>query len=1242
MNKNYLFLNVLVLLLLSSCATYSPKYADEQNTPENFDDSSLSRKRIHKSFYLIGDAGGDKDGGSTYGLDAFKKVIDTSETKGDYAIFLGDNIYDAGLPKKDNPERGEAERILDAQIATTQNFKGKTLFIPGNHDWYAGGVEGVKRQEKYIEKALDDNEAFQPENGCPIEMKSVSDSVELMIIDTQWYLENWDENPTINDNCEIRTREGLFLEIENEFKKNNEKTILVLMHHPMYTNGIHGGKYGLRKQLYPTQGNWPLPVLASLVTQVRSQGGVSIQDRYNKRYNELMRRISVLARDTDKVIFASGHEHSLQYIEHNEIKQIVSGSGAKNSAAALGNNGLFSYGGQGFAVLDIYEDQSSAVRFYGANQGEPELLFTTEVHAPRKEVNLDSLPDFYPQTIKASVYEQDLTDVSQVHTSLWGDHYRDVYGTPVTAQVATLDTLMGGFTVDRKGGGHQTRSLRLKDKDGRAYNLRAIRKSAVQFLQSVAFKDKFVQEDFKDTFTEELIFDFYTSAHPYAALAVASLSEAVGVYHTNPRLLYIPKHAALGKYNAEYGDELYLLEERPDEDFVDVDSFGNPDSIDSTSDLYENLRDDEEYQIDEDAYLKARIFDMLIGDWDRHADQWRWSRFDTDGKKIYRPIPRDRDQVFSKFDGAILGTLKTLLPAVKQFQNYDGDLENIKWINEAGIKMDRALIKNSVKKDWLRQATFLQENLSDQDIETAFEKLPLEIQSLGVAEIKESLKERRSNIVDIASEYYDYISTLVVLTGTDKDDHFEITRTDGETRVQISRMKDGEVQKPFVDRVIKSDETGEIWIYGLDDDDVFRVSGTGKKPIRMKIIGGQNNDVYEIKDGRRLQIYEHKTLPNTVKELNGANYKRSNIYNFNTYDPLKKQSTANSLFPAIGFNPDDGFLVGVSNVFTTSGFKNEPFSSRHTVGATYSFATESLNVTYDGDFRNALGNWNFIVGGTFTNEAFSRNFFGFGNETPNNDDNDEVGLDFNRVRNGEIGAYIGVKSDNTFGSVLSFTAGFERIEIEQSDNRILDDPTIFISDLDNFFEGQNFLGVEAAYSYVSADNEANPTRGMEFEAIAGAKRNLSADNRMYAYFNPKLGFYNALTRNRKLVLKTLVQSQIRFGDDYEFYQAASLGARTGLRGYRFNRFTGESALAGSADLRYSFNRFSTGLIPIQLGIFGGGDVGRVWQDGEDSDIWHNDFGGGFWVNMVDTVSGQIGAFAGDDGVRIDFRFGVRL
>lgn len=1239
MNKYYLILNVLFLVLLNGCATYTPEYANDSLKPNNYDGSTLLQKRIKTSFYLIGDAGGDNDGGSTYGLDAFKKVIDTSSTKGDYVIFLGDNIYDAGLPEKDSPERTEAERRLNSQLTAIDNFKGKSIFIPGNHDWYADGVPGIKRQEKYLENALGDKNAFQPENGCPIKMISINDDIELMILDTQWYLEDWDKHPTINDKCNIRTRESFFIEIEGEFKKNNEKTIIVAMHHPMFTNGTHGGKFSIDKQLYPTQSKKvPLPGIASLVAQIRSQGGVSVQDRYNKQYNSLMKRLATLAQDTDKVVFASGHEHSLQFIENGGIKQIVSGAGAKRSAASLGNDGLFAYGGQGFAILDIYEDESSAVRFYAANKGAPVLLFTQELFSAPEEISTDNLPTSFPEKIITTVYDQNNTDKSDSYKSFWGDHYREVYGTPIEASVGMLDTLRGGFNIDRKGGGHQTRSLRLRDENGRNFSLRAVHKSAVQFLQSVAFKNDFVQDEFKDTFTEDAILDFYTSGHPYASLAIPTLADVVGVYHTNPQLLYIPKHKALGKYNESYGDELYFIEERPDDGFLDVASFGNPDSIDSTDDLYENLRSDEKYSVDEPAFIRARIFDMLLGDWDRHADQWRWARFDSKGKKVYRPIPRDRDQVFSKFDGTLLGILKALIPPTRQFQNYDGDLKNIKWINEAGIKMDRALIKNSGKDVWKKEATFIKESLSDADIDLAFTKLPKEVQHIGVDEIKRKLRERRDNIVDIANEYYRYLNDLVIITGTDKDDHFEITRKDDETLVEVSRVKNGEIMTPFITRKIRSAETKDVWLYGLDDGDTFHVSGNGENPMRLKLIGGQENDVYNIEDGRKVKVYEHKTKETTVESEGGAKFVYSNIYSFNTYDALKKKDFINSVIPVVGFNPDDGLLLGITDIITTTNFNSDPFTTRHTLNAGYYFATEGLNLSYEGVFANTFGQWNLNVGGRYTNESFASNFFGLGNETIN--DEDDLGLDYNRVRNGNIEVHLGVESDNTFGSTLRFTANYERIKVEESGGRFID--ADFIPSTNDFFDGQSFFGLEGGYTYESSDNPANPTRGMEFAAILGAKSNLSDGDRLYAYLNPKLGFYNALSRNRKLVLKTLVQAQINFGDDFEFYQGATAGAGTGLRGYRFNRFTGESALAGSADIRYSFNRFKTAVLPIQMGVFGGADLARVWLDGESSDKWHNDFGGGFWVNMVETISGQLGAFTGEDGMRISFKLGVRL
>ena len=204
--------------------------------------------------------------------------------------------------------------------------------------------------------------------------------------------------------------------------------------------------------------------MASIVTQLRTQGGVSIQDRYNERYNNLMKRIETFAFDSENLVFVSGHEHTLQYLENKNIKQIVSGSGAKESAASLGDNGLFSYGKQGFAELRVYKDGSSGVSMYGEDDGKPVKLFSKMIFESIPDYDVSSLPDRFPKEIKASVYSEQETDKTGFFESVWGSHYRSIYSTKITAKVATLDTLYGGLEIVRPGGGHQTKTLRLKTK----------------------------------------------------------------------------------------------------------------------------------------------------------------------------------------------------------------------------------------------------------------------------------------------------------------------------------------------------------------------------------------------------------------------------------------------------------------------------------------------------------------------------------------------------------------------------------------------------------------------------------------------------------------------------------------------------------------------------------------------------------------------------------------------------------
>lgn len=1233
---NYKHIGIFLSFSLASCALYEPKYS------EPFDVTKIKSEegKIEKSFYLIGDAGYAPLGKSTDALMAFESYLENHKEKGNYAIFLGDNIYPAGMPKKGAEDRKISEHRLDMQIASVKNFDGEIIFIPGNHDWYNAGLKGLKREEDYFENKLNDKKLFYPSNGCALKSISVSDKIQLIILDSQWYLENWDNNPTINDDCpEIKTREAMFSEVESEFKKNQNKTIVFTLHHPLYTNGVHGGQYAPVKHIFPSQKKLPLPVLGSIAMLARTSGGVSIQDKQNKQYQSLVNRLTTLAKSAERIIFASGHEHSIQYIEHDGIKQIVSGSGAKSSYATLSNDGLFAYGGQGFVRLDIYESGTAWATFFSAKNGTPEMLYKKKIFEPLPEFDTSNIKLPANKVFASSVYEStNDAEKSDLYESIWGDHYRDLYYKKITAKVAVLDTLYGGLKVVRKGGGHQTRSLRLVDSLGKEYNMRALKKSGVKFLQSTVFKDNFVEKSLDNTVSEDILKDFYTASHPYIFLAIPTLSEALDIYHTNPSLFYVPKQPALGKYNAIHGDELYLIEERPEENHKDLASFGKPDDIESTADVYERLRRDEKYRIDEDSYIRARLFDMLIGDWDRHEDQWRWAEFKMDdGTHLFRPIPRDRDQAFSNFDGAFIGALRGIFGFAKRFQKYEEDPQNIKWLNAAALRLDRTLLQNATLKDWQKQAGFIKENLTDTVIETAFENIPQESYNENVEAIITTLKARRDNLDNIVNDYFKVHAHTMIVTGTDKDDFFEIERLPaGKTKISVYRIKKGKKKDIISERIFDKKYTKQIRIYGLDDDDVFESNGKANNPIKIRIIGGQNNDEYRLKSGKKMTVYDYKSKPNSLSTLNKSKVILTDKYELNHFYQWKNELSTLNVVPTIGFNPDDGVRLGPAISYTLYDFYKNPFTQNHVFSADYYFATQGYNLKYRGEFAGIIDKHNLLLEGLYTSSNYAVNFFGFGNNSSNFDNQDAISFDFNRVKLSQYKLAIGGVKNGRLGSYFEYSAVVEGNKVENTTGRFIN---TFDFQVNNPFDRKWFAGLETTYRYESYDNDVNPTRGMKFELQAGSRTNLNDADRTFGFIKPTLGFYNALTRNRKFVLKTTAFSHFNIGDDFEFYQSAQVGGENLLRGYRNQRFSGQTALAFSGDIRYSFNQFKTRILPLQFGVFTGVDTGRVWaREVSNSNKWHPNYGGGFWVNSADSVNGTFNLFVGEDGPRFSFSF----
>lgn len=1221
---------LLALISLYSCATYKPEYGAATG-PVPVNDTAKTAKPAHR-FYLIGDAGYANESPTQAMLSVITEKLD-KEGKNTTLLYLGDNIYPEGMaPDNGSQERKDGEASLASQMKLSKLFPGQTLMIPGNHDWY-NGYEGLRQEEKFINKYTG-KKSFLPAKGCAIEDVKISDDITLITIDSQWYIEDWDDYPDINDNCDIKTREQLFTEFEDLLNKNQGKTIIVAVHHPLMSNGSHGGQFSLKKQLFPLSYNVPMPVLGSLINLARKASGYSTQDIQSRVYTSFSKRIKTLIQDKDNVIVVSGHDHNLQYIHHDNINQIISGAGSKVEAARVTYPEDFSYGGTGYAILDINDDGTARVFYYKVKDGKEEQIFEKKL-LEKTEIVIKDYPTTFPPVVSASVYTPEMTDKSGFHRFLFGEHYRKYYSLPIQAPTVKLDTLYGGLTPKKTGGGHQTHSLRLQAPDGKEYAMRGIKKSATRFLQAVAFKERYIGDELENTFAESFLLDFYTTSHPYTPLIAGRLAGAIGVYHTNPQLFYIPKQNALKEYNNDFGDELYMIEEQVGKEQKDLESLGKPDDIAGTTEMLQNLRKDRKYSVDEKAYIRARLFDMLIGDWDRHSDQWKWGEYKKDGKVIYKPIPKDRDQAFSRYDGALMSILMNI-PALRHMQTFKDDIRNVKWFNREPYPLDLAVITTASEKDWLDEAAYIRENLTDAAIDDAFAHLPKEMQDETIDGIKERLKERKAHLNEFALNYRDVLLKTVLIAGTDKKERFIITRLPkGETKLEILSLKDGETL--FFSKTYTHKKTKEIWIYGLDDDDIFEVKGRPENPILLRLLGGQNHDTYHIENGRKVKVYDFKSKKNSFEVDKRTALVLTDDYETNSYDPDKPKYNVVAGYPAIGYNPDDGVKVGASVNYTINNFNRRPFSQSHTVKGNYYFATDGFELKYAGKFMNAAARWNIGMDVQFTSPNFSINYFGMGNETKNPDD--QLGMDYNRVKLQKFSVAPSFFKESRNGSLTQFGAIFETIEVDGTVNRYVNQPEVLKPYL---FEHRQYAGIDGKYSFRNYDNASLPALGMFFYVAAGWKTSIDNTKRNFPHAEASIGIIHKITADENLVFASMAKGKANFSNGFEFYQAATLGGDADLRGYRRERFTGKRSVYQSTDIRLTLGRVKTSFIPMKYGIFGGYDFGRVWVSDDTSEKWHQSVGGGAWLNGLDVVTATVFYFQGTDGGRVAFglSFGI--
>ncbi len=807
-----------------------------------------------------------------------------------------------------------------------------------------------------------------------------------------------------------------------------------------------------------------------------------------------------------------------------------------------------------------------------------------------------------------------------LHKFFFGPHHRNLWTIPLEVPFLNLETFAGGLKPTKTGGGFQTKSLRFKSGDGREFAFRSLDKDP----------SKVLPPDLRETIAAGIARDQISSAHPYSALVVPGLAEAMGVLHADPQLVIMPDDAALGQFRQEFAGLLGFIEERPADGPDGEPGFAGSDKIVGTEDLFLELEEDNGDYVEAQAYLKARLLDILVGDWDRHVDQWRWARFKKEKKNVWLPIPRDRDQAFVKLDG-VLPSFAEKRYVVRQLENYYKNTPDIISLTHSGRQIDRRFLNRLSWDDFKAVAEEVAGKVTDAVIDNAVRQLPPQVYSVNGADLAQRLKARRAYLPKAAEQYYKHLAQYPEIVASNKGEHVEIERRDNEhvdVRIFKRDAQTGAKRDELLfSRTFKRSQTKEVRLFTLGGKDKIMLNGPADKSILVRIIGGSGEDeivdqaktktvVYDTEAGNQFTKGPHTKLKTG---------KIDSIVNFHENKPLLRDYGYDvKPLPFFAFTPDDGIFLGSGATRLQYSFRKKPFANVISFAGNYAFKTGAFRVRYGHYFADAIGllDWSLVAQATVPREV--RNFYGFGNNTPRNGDLETA--DFYRVRSKEY--LLGTAFHFHFSRRVVLAAGGA---FKHFDTQFDEDSTFVFKARPYGIDTPSLFEVNGSLKFDGRDRPVASSKGAYLEAgFSFFPKALESDSTFSkGYVDARVYLSPA-----KAITLALHGWGAKAWGAFPYYEAVYVGGNRSLRGYLRERFGGDTAALGSAELRLALFRPKL-LVPMDFGIFAFTDAGRVWLNEQSPEGWHTSAGGGIWFAPITRSSTfSIGAASSVEGLRI--------
>ncbi len=805
-----------------------------------------------------------------------------------------------------------------------------------------------------------------------------------------------------------------------------------------------------------------------------------------------------------------------------------------------------------------------------------------------------------------------------VHRFMMGNGYRDLWSTPVPAQILDLEGFAGGLTPIKRGGGLQTRSLRLQGADGRVYNFRSLDKDAARALDPAL----------RESVAAAVAQDFVSAILPLGAMVVDPILSAAGVLHADPRLVVMPDHPGLGEFRGEYAGLVGWLELRPDENPDEDLSFAGAHRVTGSERFMERLEESPRNRVDARGYLKARLLDALVGDWDRHPDQWRWAGFQEGDSLRFLPIPRDRDWALTRLDGAIIPFAQITWPHYVGFDFELPDPFNLSW---NGRRLDRLIYPALSRGDWEAVVSEIVRALPDPVLEDAVRRLPQAYYREVGDFLTRSLKNRRDHLRAYAKEYYRLQAEWVDIHATDESELAVLERLPGDSLQVRIFWTDPEFRDPdpFFERVFHGSETREVRLDLHGEDDRARIQGISEGSIGVVLVGGGGDDTLEVatgESGERVRFYddsgENAFRPAPRTRVEESEWEEPTDPEDDPHWAFHRDwGSRTLLLPALRFQGDAGAFMGLALTRTGYGFRHYPYRDRSTLMLAYGARTGRPHLEARTEFPVLEDRATARLEAVLTGAEVNR-YYGFGNDTQDKLDEDAYeAFGWSYRVEGSLGRALGRHTWGAVGAGLSF---------QDPDTNA---GTRLAREAPYGFRKFTSVALMGRLHWAKVDHEPWPRAGGEME-ITGW------------YFPPLGGVEESFGKLEGSAVRYLSARKLPLGPTlalrgggqkiwgaFPYQEAATLGGGATLMGFRQDRFAGDAAAFGNAELRFTLGELPMAF-PGTWGAFILGEGGRVWYDGKSPGAFHSSVGLGLWASIIDAFTMTISVASGDEGTRL--------